>query len=279
MPATDASYISWVDIAQLRLGGDLRLPFELRLVEGDGVVDPATDASVPFADALARIDALRRSRVIRKKDRKARFDGCAIRREDDGFCLEIRVGPTHYDDHMHDMQHPEETSRRAALGQERHGDPRRYLACGLGVLMLPTAADGKVLLGVRGGKSYAGCLHGPAGWLPFKRNVSRIDPAAHAAVECEEELGLTGLNETELLGIVSYATTYETDLVFTARAPHGVLEDLVLHRRWASAVDAHEHTDVVLVTPQEVLSPRSGRPPPLVPSTAFGLRALEDRLQ
>ncbi len=247
---------------------------EVRMTEGDGAADVDTDASAPFPQAMAEIDALVKSGTIRKRDRKARFDGCDVRSDGGLSFAEVRVGPTHYEECARDIRNPQEVRRRAALGRERHGDPYRYLACGTGVLLLPTTADGRVLLGVRGGGAHPGLLHGPAGWLPFRRRVAQIDPAGHALTECEEELGLTGLEPPELLGVVSYRATYETDLVFTSRAPDGLLEELVARRSWTRAQDAREHTDVLLLTPRQALRASPANPQPLMPSTRFGLQAL-----
>lgn len=270
---TSGSYITWV-CASPPIAGQSPKPCRLRLVDGNGAADPETDAPLFFSEAQARIDALVSRGVIEERDRKARCDGCAWVQTPEGSYLEIRVGPTQYYDCMRDLEQTSETRRRAELGLERHGDPKRYLACGLGVLVLPTTIDGRVLLGVRGGHTYSGWMHGPAGWLPFERDVTRIDPLMHARLECEEELGVTDLGTLDLLGVVSYTASFETDLVFTTTVPDRLLDDLVEHRGWTRAADAHEHTEFLLVSPTEVLSVKAHAARPLVPSTEFGLRTL-----
>lgn len=257
-------YILWLDASTLPAAPSLRL------VEGDGAADPERDVRVPFPEALARLEELVARGELEARDPKARFDGVAV--DADGVAL--RVGPTHYRHCMADLADPGETARRAALGQRRHGDPRRYLACGLGAVVLPRDGAGRVLLGVRAGDTYRGWLHGPGGWLPFSRDVARLDPAAHAALECEEELGLTGLAPLELLGLVSYRGSFETDLVYTVRLADDVLDEL-LRGRWCDAADAAEHSELVRLTPAQAL--RDGRR--RVPSTEFGLRALLARGQ
>jgi hypothetical protein len=274
MLAEGGEYISWVERS---LATSRRQRCKLRLIEGDGVVDPETDIPAPFTEELARLDALLARGAIEARDLKVRFASYTVRPEATDMCLELRLGPTCYRECVRGIEHPEDARRRAALGQARHRDARRYLGCGLGVLLLLTTADGRVLLGVRAGNVYRGWLHGVSGWLPFERDVSRIDPVAHARTECEEELGLTDVGELELLGLVSYGLGFETELVFTAQLSNNVLEDLVYCRHWMAAADAYEHSEVILATPERFLSSSTGRLRPIIPSAIFGLRALATR--
>jgi len=251
---------------------------KLRLVEGNGVVDPDTDMPAPFDEALARLDALLMLRAIDARDLKARFAGFALKPEASDLCLELRVGPTYYRECVLGIEHPEDARHLAELGRVRHGDPRRYLGCGLGVVLLLTTMEGDVLLGVRNGSTYQGRLHGVSGWLPFERDVSSIDPIAHALTECEEEIGLTEVEKPELLGMVSYGFAYETDLLFTANVSTSALNDLVERRHWTDAVDAREHSELILAPPEQFLSKEAtDHRSFFVPSSLFGLRALVAR--
>ncbi len=251
----------------------------LRLVEGNGTGDPVTGEVPSFAEALARLDELIRQGRIEKRDLKCRFDGCTVREEDEARTVEVRIGSTQYYAIMRDIDLTAQTARKAALGKQRHGDPRRYLECGIGVLVLPYSDDGRVLLGIRDGDTYAGRLHGPSGWLPFECDVMRIDPAAHARIECEEELGIGDgqLDDLELLGIVSFRDTYETDFVFGAHMPDERFELLIGREEWRQARDAHEHTDFMALTPAEALAADGAILSKLLPSTEYGLRTLGAR--
>lgn len=266
-------WITWVDIAAQTLGAGR--DWQLRMVEGYGRGSFEDDRVPSFEAGLADIHALVDQGVITAADRKCRYDGCRVTTgPGGGIELDVRIGPSHYDDAVRDMLQPEQTAHLARLGEQRHCDPRRYLACGIGVLVLPTSADGRVLLGIRSDEVYAGWAHGPVGWLPFDPQVERIDAAAHALVECKEELDLTDLGPLTLLGLISYSATFETEIVFTAIAGNGVLEDLVDRRTWTQAIDACEHADVFLVEPGTAIEQNAHGGRPLVPGTGFGLRAL-----
>lgn len=252
-------------------------PTVLRFVQGNGTGELRSGEVPSFSAALARLEERIRAGHIAQRDLKCRFDGCAVRESPTERAVEVRVGPTEYYAAISAIGQRGPTARKVARG-EREGDPGRYLACGMGVVLLPYDRDGRVLLGARTNALYPGRIHGPGGWLPFEREVERIDPARHALTECEEELGLgeEALEAPELLGIVSYRETFETDFVFAARVAQGPFERLRADKGWRSARDADEHSGFVALSPAQALADDALRAR-LLPSTEFGLHALDAR--
>lgn len=263
-----SNYVTWID----RAAFPAQLPIRLQFVQGNGAATQMDAPAPSFAQALAGLDHLLATHQITPRDLKCRFDGCSAMIQDDSIVFTIRIGPTHYYACRQDMEQLAAIAQKAQLGQVHFQDAKHYLTCGMGVVVLPYTADGRVLLGVRHGIEYAGWWNGVAGWLPFTREITNFDPITHAQLECVEELGITEeqLRPLDFLGIVAFQASYETDLIFKMRLSQEAASSLVEKQLWKAAQDAYEHAQFALFSPQEVLS--NGQK--LMPSTEFGLRAL-----
>jgi hypothetical protein len=266
-----SDYVIWVDRADYPAKHSVRLDF----VEGNGVAEQVDAQAHSFLPALATLDGLIAANEITPQDLKCRFDGCSVGVEDEDVVFTIRIGPTHYFACRKDMDDPAAVTQKVALGLEHFQDAKHYLTCGMGVVVVPYTSSGHVVLGLRDGIDYDGWWNGVSGWLPFTRNLKDFDPVSHARLECREELGILEQQQgpLEFLGVVSYQSSYETDLVFSMHLSDESAALLVEKQLWKAAQDAYEHSRVELFCPQEVLLSKQK----LMPSTQFGLNVLNAR--
>jgi len=241
-------------------------------VMGNGAAEKIGAKRPAFAEALAKLEELIIHDKITSRDLKSRFDGCVVEIKNEAVVLTIRIGPTQYYACMQDVEQSEQTAQKIQRGLEQHQDAKYYLTCGMGVVVLPYTEDGRVLLGRRGGNDYNGWWHGLAGWLPFERVLSRLDPITDARRECIEELGITDqqLEPLEFLGIISFQHSFETDMVFGTRMSNELIKAIVEKKIWKAAQDADEHEKFAAFCPQEALLISKK----LMPSTEFGLHVL-----
>jgi 8-oxo-dGTP pyrophosphatase MutT (NUDIX family) len=244
-------------------------------VKGNGTTDPIEAQRASFAKALAKLDELIAQHKITPRDLKCRFDGCTVEIQNETVVLTISIGPTQYYACMQDVEQSEQTAHKIQRGLEQHQDAKYYLTCGMGVVVLPYTKNGRVLLGRRRGHDYNGWWHGLAGWLPFKRELSHLNPVTHARLECVEELGITDqqLEPLEFLGIISFKQSFETDIVFCMRMSNELVEAIVEKQIWQAAQDAYEHDKFAVFFPYEALLSHQK----LMPSTEFGLHVLYRR--
>lgn len=262
------NYFIWFDSIDV----PILLPIHLNFEMGEGMAELNDNYAPSFAEMLTKLDQLIIKKEITARDLKCRFDGCYFKVDHNKVVLNIRIAPTHYYACRHDIDHAQLTAFKIQKGLEIHQDIKYYLSCGMGVVVLPYTKDGRVLLGLRQGIDYDKWWHGIAGWLPFERNLSNLDPVAHAYQECIEELGISKqqLMPLTFLGLISYQHSLETDIVFCMYLSDELVEKIVEQQHWKNAKDTHEHTEFLLLSPQEIFSSNKK----LVPSSEFGLKRM-----
>jgi|WetSurMetagenome_2_1015567.scaffolds.fasta_scaffold26579_5 hypothetical protein len=245
---------------------------QFNFIEGNGAAKLNEEKPLTFHESLIQLDDLIAQQKIEQRDLKCRFDGCHVEIANQTIMLTIKVGATHYYACIDDIEKLKETTEKIQRGLERHQDSKYYLNCGMGVTIVPYTSNGQVLLGIRRGEIYHQWLHGIGGWLPFERKVSLINPFAHAQLECFEELGIkqSQLNPLELLGLISFKNSFETDFVFGMKISNEMIENIIKKQHWKNAQDANEHEQFVLVNYNKINNLK------IVPSTAFGLQRLFD---
>ncbi len=217
------------------------IPRGVVLIEGKGRGVLAGGYAPSFSDKLVQFEAEKRNR----RDLKCRYSGHEVL--DD--VIEVQIGVTCWQEYQQDYHWSlEQSLALQELGRKQYNDACFYFSCGLGVAMLTCTREGDIVVGIREGSSYTGAIHGAAGWMQFESDFHVIDPVRDAHRELKEEFGIstTEISSLSLVGIVGFPHTREGDFVYVVRTTKE--REYFTSGAWKQAVDAKEHTQLVLLS-------------------------------
>ena len=283
----------WTEFDFYKNGGT-----DLEFEKGNGKAAENGNApsnALSFDETLQQLEQKIIEGKIQKRDLKLRLDGPVIYFYEGklpSLFAGIKFGATSYLEWKEDVARtPEESQRLQQKGEQVHRDYGYYFSRGLGVTVIPMTADNQVIVGIRISEDYDGAVHGAAGWLTFSSDFSAINsslrPRNEGLRELEEELAVQRkeVKRMDLMGLVAYPHTLESDFVYLARLQSSKPAEYFVSGAWKQAVDAREHRDlIVLSTPDELYqlvnegkSPQDRRKFEVLASTAYGLTQLAEK--
>ncbi len=251
-------------------------------VRGNGRSRPGEKYAPMLPETISFLEEKIRLGEMEERDWKCRYDGFFLRRKEEEIIIAMHLGATSYWEWKEDCSRPRWRAKQLQRsGKLQHNGFGYYFSCALAVNVLPRTSEGNIIVGIREGENYNGWIHGVAGWMEFKKDVSKVNPLHDCHRELEEEVGIKKDNVTSLLllGQVSYPHTLESDIIFLAQLdqPSSYFEN----GTWKKAVDAKEHHELATLKNREQVCMllEEGKLPDgkryqTMPSTQYGLEVI-----